>query len=107
MSSLRNFLYRLPRFEASSRVDFIYGDTILLGSCIEISESGLRGTFSSAVLPETKGLITLYRDNRSFSAKALVLEVDENEVTARFEFQSQQEESAIREFIRLLNLDKA
>lgn len=102
MSSLRKFLYRFPRFEAHNRVDFIHRDTILLGYCIEISESGLRGDFSDTAPPGTEGLITLYRDDQSFSAHAKILEVHENEATASFQFQSQQEETAIRDFIRLL-----
>ena len=102
MSSPRTFLYRFPRFEAHNRVDFIYYDTVLLGYCLEISESGLRGTFSNTTLPGTEGLITLYQGDQSFCAHATILEVHENEATAMFQFQSQQEESAIREFIHLL-----
>lgn len=104
MSSLRNFLYRFPRFDARNRVDFIYGDTVLLGCCIEVSESGLRGTFSATALPGTEGLITLYKNDRSFSAHAVLLEVHDDEATVRFQFQSQEEEAAIREFIHLLTL---
>ncbi|MGI4828109.1 MAG: PilZ domain-containing protein [Janthinobacterium lividum] len=102
MSSPRNFLYRFPRFEAHNRVDFIHHDNVLLGYCTEISESGLRGAFSDTALPGTEGLITLYRNDQSFCAHAMILEVHENEATARFQFQSLQEENAIREFIRLL-----
>lgn len=102
MSSFRNFLYRLPRFEAKGRIDFIYGDTVLLGSCVEISESGLRGTFSNAAQPGTEGLITLYMGDKSFSAHAMILEVHEDEVTVRFQFESRLEETAIRDFITLL-----
>ena len=83
-------------------MDFIRGDTILLGSCIEISESGLRCTFSDTAVPGMEGLITLYREDKSFSAHAQILEVQGDEVTARFQFSTQEEEVAIREFIHLL-----
>lgn len=102
MSSPRNFLYRFPRFEAGSRIDFIHGDTILLGYCHEISESGLRGNLSDTALPGTEGVITLYRDNKSFSSHAIILTVLGDEVTAGFQFYSQQEETAVREFIKIL-----
>ena len=84
-------------------MDFIYGDTILLGVCHAISESGLRGTFANAAVPGTKGLITLYKDELSFSAHALLLEVEGDEVTASFQFESPQEEAAIRDFLKLLS----
>lgn len=102
MSALRNFLYRFPRFNADSRVDFISGETIHLGNCSEISESGLRCTFPIPVLPGLQGLITLYRNDKSFSAHASILESEEDEVTAVFDFQSAKEEASIREFIKAL-----
>lgn len=103
MSSIRNFLYRPPRFDASCRVDFISGDTILLGACVEVSESGLRVTFAGVTKPQTQGLITLYLDNRAFSAHAVIVEVHDEEAAVGFEYQSPQEETGIREFIKLLS----
>lgn len=104
MSSLRQFRYRSPRFECTSRVDFISGDTIFLGCCTEISDSGLRVTFEDTVPSEVAGLITLYADGKGFSAHALILEVHDKETTAKFQFLSQHEAIAIRDFIRLLTL---
>lgn len=102
MTSLRKFLYRFPRFETSSRVDFIFGDTILLGVCREISESGLRSTFSNTVAPGTEGLITLYLNGKSYSANAVILETQGEETIAKFEFRSDHEREAIREILKLL-----
>ena len=102
MSAIRNFLYRFPRFNADSRVDFISGETIHLGNCSEISESGLRCCFPVSVLPGSQGLITLYRNDKSFSAHASILEVEGDEATAVFDFQSAQEQASVREFIKAL-----
>ena len=102
MSPLRQFLYRFPRFESRTRVDFISKDAIFLGCCVEISESGLRGSFEGTVPPGTEGLMTLYTEDMSFSAHALILDANADEATARFQFHSPQEESAIRDFIRRL-----
>lgn len=102
MSPLRQFLYRFPRFESRTRVDFISKDAIFLGCCVEISESGLRGTFEGPVPPGTEGLMTLYTADMSFSAHAVILGLSADEVTARFQFHSPQEESSIRAFIKRL-----
>lgn len=102
MSALRNFLYRFPRFCTDSRVDFISGEAIHLGTCSEISESGLRCSFPVPVLPGLQGLITLYRNDKSFSAHASILEVEGDEATAVFDFQSLKEQASIREFIKAL-----
>ena len=102
MSALRNFHYRFPRFTAGSRVDFISGETVHLGTCSEISESGLRCTFSIPVLPGSQGLMTLYRNDTSFSAHASILGNEEDEVIAVFNFRSAKEQVAVREFIKAL-----
>jgi hypothetical protein len=85
-------------------MDLICRDSITPGACLEISESGLRGTFSGSVAPGSKGLLTLYKDERRFQAHVVVLSFRNDEARIKFRFQSRDEILAIRDLVYLLSL---
>jgi len=104
MNRIRNFLYRLPRFDANCRMDFIHGDVVLLGICSNLSQSGLRGTFSEHVASGSEGLLTLYFEDRQVEVHARIDSRREEEVRVKFQFTTEKERSAMRELIDLITL---
>jgi hypothetical protein len=83
-------------------MDFIHGDSVVLGVCSNLSESGLRGTFSELVLPPSEGLLTLYFADQKFEVQARVDSLEEDEARVLFQFRSDKERSAIVDLLKLL-----
>ncbi len=80
-------------------MDFIQGDAVFLGTCTNLSESGLRGTFCEEIAPGSEGLLTLYHEGQQFQMRAKVYSV-------RFNFASDKERAtkeraAMLDFIKL------
>lgn len=46
--------------------------------------------------------MTVYKDEKSFSAHVVILEMQGEEAKARFDYQSPQEQAAIRALLKLL-----
>ena len=103
MSLIRTFLYRFPRFRTDCPMDLIVGDAVVLGTCLNISESGLRGTFSHPVPAGTIGTLTLYKGQSSVQIEALIYSVKGEEARVRFRTVSEPERVAVRNFIKLLS----
>jgi hypothetical protein len=82
-------------------MDFIQGDAVFLGTCTDLSESGLRGTFSEYVAPGSEGLITLYQEEQQFQMRAKVYSIRDGEVRIRFNFASDKERLALVDLIKL------
>jgi hypothetical protein len=99
---MRNFLYRLPRFKADLPMDFILGEAVVIGTCVNISESGLRGTFSNPVPAGAEGQLTLYHGEQSFQTDARVESFRAGEARVRFCLTSDQELEDLRGFLKLL-----
>jgi hypothetical protein len=102
MGRIRNFLYRSPRFTVSCRMDFIQGDAVTIGTCTDISESGLRGTFEEDVAPGSQGLLTLNHAEQTCQMEAVVYAIDDKEVRIRFSFASGKERDAMAALIKYL-----
>ena len=100
MNAIRRFLYRSPRFIADCRMDFLYGDSVALGLCSNLSESGLRGTFSQVVPQGSEGLLTIYQGEQKFEVKAIVETTRENESRVRFEYESAEQHASIADLIK-------
>lgn len=86
-------------------MDFIYGDNVVLGTCSNLSESGLRGSFAGAVPPGSEGLLTLYHANQRIELRAKIDACDDEETRVRFQFLSDKERSAIGNLLKLLGSD--
>ena len=102
---MRDFLYRFPRFRTECRMDLIFGDAVVPGVCLDLSESGLRGTFASPVSAGTEGLLTLYPEpagDQGFQIHARVYASRNEEARIRFRYRSEQERLALRELLKLL-----
>jgi hypothetical protein len=102
MDRIRSFLYRFPRFQADCRMDFIHGDSVVLGTCTSLSQSGLRGTMAEAVPTGSEGLLTLYHANQRFEVRARIDGGDDEETRLSFQFRSDKEKLAIGELLKLL-----
>lgn len=83
-------------------MDFIHGDAVLLGTCKDLSESGLRGTFSEDVAPGCEGLLTLYHGEKQLQMRAKIDSVVESEARIQFEYESEKERAAMTHFIKAL-----
>ncbi len=86
-------------------MDLIFDRTVVLGVCLSLSESGLRGTFADPVPVGTTGLLTLYPRNagdRNYQTHACIYSLRNEEARVRFCFQSEQERLAIRDILKLL-----
>ena len=83
-------------------MDFIHGDAVTLGTCTDISESGLRGTFSEDVAPGAQGLLTLYHAQQTCQMQATVKSIRNNEVRIRFTFASDKQREAMTALIKFL-----
>ncbi len=101
-SRVRSFLYRSPRYKADIPMDYIVADAVVLGTCADLSESGLRGTFSIPVPTKTIGLLTLYHAGESFQVHARIDSFQDDQARLRFEFDSKQEREAIKSLIGML-----
>jgi len=82
-------------------MDFIHGDSVFLGTCTDLSESGLRGTFLEPIDPGTEGMLTLYVEEHGFQMRATVDSIGGNEARLRFSFASNEEHEALLELIKL------
>ena len=102
---MRDFLYRFPRFRTECRMDLIFGDAVVPGICLDVSESGLRGSFAFPVPAGTEGLLTLYFDRageQGYQVHARVYSARNDETRVRFRYKSEQERLDLRELLKLL-----
>jgi hypothetical protein len=100
MNRIRSFLYRFPRFTVDCRMDFIREDSIVLGTCYDLSQSGLRGSFAEVVTPGSKGIVTLYMGDQSIEVQATVSSLRDDETRMRFQFASDKERIAMRDLLK-------
>jgi hypothetical protein len=96
---MRSFLYREPRFKTNVSMDLILEDRVYLGNCFSISESGLRGNFSSVVSPPAQGILTLYYLDTSCQIPALVETLRGDEARVKFLIDSPREQQLLRTFL--------
>jgi len=101
-SRMRKFLYRLPRVETSIPMDFILGDSVVLGTCLNLSESGLHGTFTQIILPGTEGLTTVYHGEHSFQIKGRIASLRGDSMHMHFCFDSEEQRQAAKAFFKLV-----
>lgn len=83
-------------------MDFIQGDTVTIGTCTDISESGLRGTFSENLPPGAQGLLTLYHAEHTCQMQAKVYPIRDKEVRIRFSFSSEKQRDEMAALIKFL-----
>ena len=86
-------------------MDLIFGDAVVPGVCLDISESGLRGTFASPVSAGTQGLLTLYLNHageQGYQVHARVYAARNEETRIRFRYRSEQERLDLRGLLKLL-----
>jgi PilZ domain len=81
-------------------MDFIREDAIILGTCYDLSQSGLRGTFVQVIAPGSKGVVTLYLGERRLEVEATVSSIRDDETRMRFHFDSDKQRTAIREVLK-------
>jgi hypothetical protein len=81
-------------------MDFIREDSIVLGTCYDLSQSGLRGTFVQVVAPGAKGVVTLYLGERRLEIQATVSSLRDDETRMRFQFDSEKERAALRDILK-------
>jgi hypothetical protein len=88
-------------------MDFIHGDFVALGTCSNLSESGLRGTFEGYVVPGWEGLVTLYHADRKLSVNARVDSVRNGEARLSFSLKSDAERAAVADLLKVFAVPRA
>lgn len=86
-------------------MDLIFGDAVVPGICLDLSESGLRGTFAYPVAAGTEGLLTLYLENAGeygHQVHARVYSTRNDEARVRFRYRSEQERIELRDLLKSL-----
>lgn len=107
--SIRNFAYRHPRFATKLEMDFVVGDTVILGVCESISDSSVFVKLSDIPSPGAAGVVTLYCGGQSWSVHALVAAStpgasDQDHAALLFAFQDEEERESVRSLITQLKL---
>ena len=102
-SRMRKFLYRLPRVETSLPMDFILGDAVVLGTCLNLSESGLHGTFTQTLRPGTEGVTTVYHGDHSFQIKGRIASLRGDRTHLHFCFETEEQKNSAKAFLKLLS----
>jgi hypothetical protein len=82
-------------------MDFIHGTSIILGTCSNLSESGLRGTFDGYVAPGWEGLLTLYHGDQRIEVNARVDSLHKSEARLRFTLASDDEREAVADLLKI------
>ena len=101
--SMRNLSYRLPRFEAEVTIDFIYGESVVLGTCRNISESGCGVSFPHPLQPGLEGAITFYYKGQSYEARARVSSRSAGKAALQFTFTCEEDHAGVRALLRALH----
>ena len=102
-SRMRKFLYRLPRVETSLPMDFLLGDAVVLGTCVNLSESGLQGTFTQTLQPGTEGITTVYHGDHSFQIKGRIASLRGDRAHLHFCFDTEEQKKSAKAFLKLLS----
>lgn len=105
---MRRFLYRQPRLKTNLSMDFIMGDTVILGICRSLSESGVGGTLSNPVPVGTEGVLTLYfhqyegAEEQSIRVPAVIEAPFAEEARIRFVTEDPKEREAVKQLMQFL-----
>jgi hypothetical protein len=101
---MRDLLYRLPRFSANFPVDVIVGEIAILGTCKNISNTGMRGDFRHRLPVGTEGILRLNHPQQRLEVKARVAYVSQLELAFNFLFQSEAEMTKMSDFARAVTI---
>lgn len=99
---LRNFSYRYPRFKTELAMDFISGQLVVPGVCDSISEAGLSGRLADHVLAGEAGIVTLYHEDRRYSACASISHIQGHAIGFNFLFATQEERTEMRALVAMV-----
>ena len=106
-ASIRSFAYRHPRYTTKLAMDFVAGETVILGACESISENGVYVNLSEKMQPGTAGVLNLYLGAESFSVHAMVAPAtscagEPHGAVLNFVFRDEEERHSVRSLIAML-----
>ncbi|HEY0306606.1 MAG TPA: PilZ domain-containing protein [Acidobacteriaceae bacterium] len=96
---MRKFEYRHPRLRGSFIVEFIFAGRTLRGTCINISDAGIRATLDGEVPAGSTGLLTMRHPHRSLTIQAVATHLQADEVGLSFIFHSKTQRELTRQFL--------
>jgi len=104
MNSVSNFLYRLPRFDIIFPIDFVpEGATeegsIITGRCLNLSHTGLLGSFAYPLGEGTIGTVRLRPASRTFPLHVAVTHSEGLRSGLQFAFNNDQEKQVVRALV--------
>ena len=104
MTTVSDFLYRLPRFDIMFPIEFVPASApddaaITTGRCLNLSNTGLLGSFAYPLGGGTSGIIRLKPASRSFPLQAFVTHSEGMRCGLRFSFTTDQERQVIRALV--------
>ena len=104
MTSVNAFLYRLPRFDIMFPIDFLSEGVPepadgISGRCLNLSSTGLLGSFGYPLGEGTAGVLRLRPASRSFPLRGIVTHSEGTRSGLRFDFANDQERQVIRALV--------
>ena len=104
MNSVSAFLYRLPRFDIVFPIEFLpegaLEDTATsTGRCLNLSNTGLLGSFMLPLGEGTSGVVRLRPASRTFPLRATVTHSEGVRSGLKFAFASDQERQVVRALV--------
>jgi hypothetical protein len=81
---MRSLEYRSPRFHANFDVDFITGDFMFRGSCVDVSHSGVRARFPQEIPEGKSGSLILHHPLRKSIITVSVVYLQKDQVGFAF-----------------------
>ncbi len=95
MTFVNPFLYRLPRFDVNFSLDFVLGDSITTGHCLNLSHTGILARFAYPLRTGAAGSLRLKPASRVFELRAHVTHTEGLRSGLQFDFANDQEQQVI------------
>jgi hypothetical protein len=98
---MQNHQARAPRFDLDLPIRFFSTDGMIVGRCVNISESGIRGTFDSPVDVWLEGDLSFQVDGQYLGIRARVVRADGRDAGLWFRINSETDKSIIAKLLAM------
>jgi hypothetical protein len=99
---MRSLEYRSPRVEVEFRVDFVAGAGIFRGTCINISDKGVRARFERPVPLSLVGSLVMHHPHCKTTIRARAVYLQKDQVGLAFVDHSMRNQEALDYFMGVL-----
>lgn len=103
MTLVSSFLYRLPRFDINFPLDFVLGESLTAGHCLNLSHTGMLALFAYPIGNGADGTLRLKPANRIFQLRAHVTHSEGLKSGLQFDFATDQERQVIVALVEIIS----